>query len=164
MILHAAIIWTRTHQQTMHAPYTHILGHVAWAGWPRHDLYHLPCARLNREIPPSVSSPKKVNWENRHISLIVHDVFYARFEFWVPTTFAKHFETVSQQLHHRFHHKFRYHFIITFVINYSPITHRVAEFFFADWDSVCNYYVILCCVAIWDMNHNIMVQNCYTGV
>ena len=45
---------------------------------------HLPCARLNREIPPSASSPKKANRENRHISSIVHDVFYARFEFWVP--------------------------------------------------------------------------------
>ena len=48
---------------------------------------HPPCARLNREIPPSASSPKKANRENRHISSIVHDVFYARFEFWVPTTF-----------------------------------------------------------------------------
>ena len=48
---------------------------------------HPPCDRLNREIPTSASSPKKANRENRHISSIVHDVFYARFEFWVPTTF-----------------------------------------------------------------------------
>ena len=63
---YAAIIRTRTHRQTAHAPYARILGRVAWAGWSGRDL-HLPCARLNREIPLSASSPKKANWENRHI-------------------------------------------------------------------------------------------------
>ena len=29
----------RTHRQTVHAPYTRILGCVAWAGWPGHDLH-----------------------------------------------------------------------------------------------------------------------------
>ena len=46
-----------------------------------------PCARLNREIPPECELTKKAIWENRHISSIVHDIFYARFELWVPATF-----------------------------------------------------------------------------
>ena len=70
-LLYAAIIRTSIDKLRM----LFILGRAAWAGWPGRDL-HLPCARLNREIPPSASSPKKANWENRHISSIVHDVFY----------------------------------------------------------------------------------------
>ena len=66
----------------------HILGRTARAGWswPGCDL-NLPCARLNREIPQSTNLPKKANWENRHISLMAHNLFYARFKFWVPIAF-----------------------------------------------------------------------------
>ena len=51
---------------------------------------------------------------------------------------AKHFETVSQQLHHNF--------IITFIIISSSVRHelphREAEFFFADWDSGRNNNIL----------------------
>ena len=64
---------------------------VYWGAWLEPvDLdvtstCHVP--RLNREIPPSACSPKKANWENRHISSIVHYLFYARFEFWALISF-----------------------------------------------------------------------------
>ena len=50
-----------------------------------------------------------------------------------PFMRAKHFETVSQQLHHRFHHKFHHNLIIA-----------RAKFFFVDWglqDVVKTYYI-----------------------
>ena len=90
-----------------------ILGHAAWAGWSRGP----PCARLNREIPLSV---KKANWENHHI---VHDLFYTRFEFCVPT--------ISLNILKQFHSDFVIGFIIIkFIIGWP-------NFFIVDWDSGC---------------------------
>ena len=57
-LLYTAIIRTRTHRQTAHAPYTRLLGHAALTGWPGRDL-HLPGARLNREIPPECEFAKE---------------------------------------------------------------------------------------------------------
>ena len=50
---------------------------------------------------------------------------------------AKHFETVSQELHHKFHHIFHHRFHHRFHHNF--IIAR-AEFFVSNWDSGRNYY------------------------
>ena len=54
--------------------------------------------------PKSTRLPKKANWENCHISSIVHDLFYTRFEFWGPipglSCGLNILKRCSQQLHH----------------------------------------------------------------
>ena len=45
-----------------------------------------------------------------------------------PFMRAKHFETVSQELHHKFHHRFHHKFHHNFII-------ARAEFFVSNWDS-----------------------------
>ena len=59
---------------------------------------------------------------------------------------AKHFEAVFTPISSSFHHNFIIgfnNFIIGFIIGFVIITHRAAEFFFADWDSGCNDSLII---------------------
>ena len=72
-LLTAALVWTDEgnysillfyhYQQTAHALYCILLGCTAWASWPWCN-FHLPCARLNREIPPESELTKECHLGN----------------------------------------------------------------------------------------------------
>ena len=92
---------------------------------------HLPCARLNMEIPLECELAKES--EMRELPYLIDSprslLRYIRIL--DPNKLSCVLNSLHTNYHHRFHHKFYHHFIINYLIGWP-------NSFLVDWDSGCS--------------------------
>ena len=136
--LYAAIIRTRTHRQTAHAPYTYtrILGRAAWAVDP--DVT-ATCHVLDwTGKSPRVRARQRKRAERiATISSIVPRSLLHYVRILSPNNLSwvqNILKQFSQQLHHRFHHQFHHQ-----LHHHYLIARPTADFLIGTRDVIINY-------------------------